>query len=322
MNPSPEGLLPEDVPPDVAHLLRRLRLRHLSCFVAAAQEEHLGRAADRLGLSQPAVTKTLNELEALAGARLLDRGRHGARLTPAGEEFLRHAVGVTEAFGAAAGALAGAGEPAAVPVRVGALPTVASVLLPDAVARLRARHPGVGVQVRSGANRGLLEALRAAELDLVIGRMAEPATMRGLSFELLYAESLAVVVHPDHPLTRRPGPVPLAAVLEHPLVVATAGTVPRHHTEALLQRQGLRLPGGCVETLEVSVARALVRRSDAVWFTPERTPQVDLDDGVLVRLDVPARGTAEPVGLLRRSVAEPAPLADDLAAILRGLAAG
>jgi DNA-binding transcriptional LysR family regulator len=116
--------------------------------------------------------------------------------------------------------------------------------------------------------------------------------------------------------------VSLAAVLEHPLVVATAGTVPRHHTEVLLQRHGLRLPTGCVETLEVAVARALVRRSDAVWFTPERTPQVDLDDGVLVRLDVPAPGTAEPVGLLRRSVAEPVPPADELAAVLRELAAG
>src|SRR5205823_3000296 len=112
-----------------------------------------------------------------------------------------------------AGALAGAGEPAAAPVRVGALPTVASVLLPDAVARLRLRHPRVGVQVRSGPNRHLLEALRAGELDLVIGRMAEPATMRGVSFELLYAESLAVVVHPEHPLTRQAGPVSLAAVL-------------------------------------------------------------------------------------------------------------
>ena len=310
----------EPVPPDVARLLRRLRLRHLACFVAVAQERHLGRAAERLQLTQPAVTKTLNELESLAGARLLDRGRHGTRLTAAGEAFLRHATGVTEALEAAAGALAGAGEPTAAPVRVGALPTVASVLLPDAVARLRGRHPGVGVQVRSGPNRRLLEALRAGELDLVIGRMAEPATMRGLSFELLYAESLAVVVHPGHPLARQAGPVSLAAVLEHPLVVATAGTVPRHHTEVLLQRHGLRLPPGCVETLEVAVARALVRRSDAVWFTPERTPQVDLDDGVLVRLDVPAPGTAEPVGLLRRSVAEAAPVADDLAAILRDLA--
>ncbi|MFD1505561.1 LysR family transcriptional regulator [Georgenia yuyongxinii] len=301
-------------------LLGRIRLRHVTCFVAVAQERNLGRAADRLGLTQPAVTKTLNELESVAAARLLDRGRHGAQLTAAGEQFLRHALGVTEAMAAAAAALAGAGEPTTATVRLGALPTVAGVLLPGAVARLHERHPGVGVQVRTGSNTVLLEALRAGELDLVLGRMAEPATMRGVSFELLYAESLALVVRPGHPLTRAGGPVSLPAVLAHPVVVATAGTVPRHHTEVLLQRHGLHLPAGCVETLEVSVARAIVRHTDAVWFTAERAPQVDLDDGLLVRLDVPTPGTAEPVGVFRRSVDEPSVVTDALLSTLRTLA--
>ncbi|WP_448070979.1 LysR substrate-binding domain-containing protein [Georgenia yuyongxinii] len=308
------------VPAAVAGLLGRIRLRHVTCFVAVAQERNLGRAADRLGLTQPAVTKTLNELESIAGARLLDRGRHGARLTAAGEQLLRHALGVTEAMEAVAAALAGAAHPTTGTVRLGALPTVAGVLLPGAVARLHERHPRVGVQVRTGANTGLLESLRAGELDLVLGRMAEPATMRGVSFELLYAEALALVVRPGHPLTRAGGPVSLPAVLDHPVVVATPGTVPRHHTEVLLQQHGLRLPPGCVETLEVALARAIVRRTDAVWFTAERAPQVDLDDGLLVRLDVPTPGTTEPVGVFRRSVDEPSAVTDALLGILRDLA--
>lgn len=285
-----------------------------------AREQHVGRAAERLHLSQPAVTKTLNELESLAGACLLDRGRHGTRLTVAGEQFLRYALGITEALEAAAGALAGVVEESAPPVRLGALPTVGSALLPDALTRLRARHPQLGVQVSTGANHVLVDALRAGELDLVLGRMAEPDTMRGISFELLYAESLAVVARPGHPLTAAPAPVSLAAVLDHPVVVATAGTVPRHHAEELLRRHGLRLPSGRTETLELIVAREIVRRSDAVWFAPERAPQADLDDGVLVRLDVATPGSAEPVGLLRRSMAEPSAARDDLAEILRELA--
>src|ERR1700734_4388050 len=78
----------------------RIRLRHLSCFVVVSQERTLARAAARLHLSQPAVSKTLAELEDLAGRRLVERGRAGTQLTPAGEGFLRYAADVTQALGA------------------------------------------------------------------------------------------------------------------------------------------------------------------------------------------------------------------------------
>src|SRR5438132_13892644 len=68
----------------------RIRLRHLTCFVVVAQERTLARAAARLHLSQPAVSKTLAELEDLAGRRLVERGRAGTALTPAGEQFLKY----------------------------------------------------------------------------------------------------------------------------------------------------------------------------------------------------------------------------------------
>ncbi|QBJ96816.1 LysR family transcriptional regulator [Rhodococcus sp. ABRD24] len=318
----PDGFVP---PPESDHLLaarllHKIRLRHLTCFVAVAQERNLGRAAERLHLTQPAVTKTLNELESLAGTRLVDRGRHGARLTPAGEQFLRHAVEVTDAMESAASALAGAGAPSA-PIRIGALPTVASVLLPTAISRLHARHPDVGVRITTGSNDVLLAAVRAGELELALGRMAEPVALQDVTFELLYTESLALIVRPNHPLATAAGPMSMPVVLEYPLVVATTGTVPRHHTEVLLQRHGLHLPAGCVETLDITVARTLTRRGDAVWFTPERVPQTDLDDGTLVRLPQPTPGTAEPVGLFRRTLTESPSATEELVAILRELAA-
>src|ERR1700735_133901 len=112
----------------------RIRLRHLSCFVVVAQERTLARAAARLHLSQPAVSKTLAELEEMAGRRLGERGRPGTQLTPAGEEFLRYAVDVTQALESAAAVLTGAAVPIAPALRVAALPTVAGGLLGEAVA--------------------------------------------------------------------------------------------------------------------------------------------------------------------------------------------
>ncbi len=180
-----------------------LRLRHLTCFVVVAQERTLARAAQRLHLSQPAVSKTLAELEALAGRRLVERGRAGAQLTQAGEQFLRYAVDVTQAMESAAGALTRSGTPPAPAAAVGALPTVACGPLAQAIARLLRRRPHAGICVRTASNPELLAALRAGEVDFAVGRMAEPAMMQGVSFELLYAESLAVVARPRHPLAGR-----------------------------------------------------------------------------------------------------------------------
>jgi pca operon transcription factor PcaQ len=297
----------------------RIRFRHISCFLAIAQEHSLGRAAERLHLSQPAVSKTLSELEALAGAQLVERGRHGARLTQAGEHFLRYAADVGRALESAGAALAGAVEPSAAMLDIGALPTVASGLLPDALTRLRALRPHAGIRLRTATNAVLLAALKAGELDFVVGRMAEPSAMQGLSFELLYGERLIMAVRPRHPLLGKAG-ISLAAVLTYPLVVAPAGTVPRLHTDAWFDAHALRVPPSSMETLSVSVARLFVRRSDAVWITPQRTARDDFDDGLLARLDLPTASAEEPVGILRRSAGAPSELAQLLLDLLRDCA--
>src|ERR1700757_667364 len=236
----------------------RIRLRHLTCFVVVAQERTLARAAARLHLSQPAVSKTLAELEDLAGRRLVERSRAGTQLTPAGEEFLRYAVDVTQALESAAAVLTGAAVSIAPTLRVAALPTVAGGLLVQAIARLRERRPHAGITVRIGDNPELLTWLKSGEMDVAVGRMAEPAMMQGVSFELLYAESLAVVTRPQHPLAvAGDKPVSPFDLVDYPLVVPGAGTAPRHDVEGFFAAHGAALPPGRTETQSVSVARAL-----------------------------------------------------------------
>jgi DNA-binding transcriptional LysR family regulator len=297
-----------------------LRLRHLTCFVVVAQEPTLARAAERLRISQPAVSKTLAELEAIAGRRLVERGRSGAQLTQAGEQFLRYAVDVTQALESAAAALTRTGAPPVPSAHVGALPTVACGPLARAIARLHLRRPHAGIAVRTASNPELLAALKAGEVDFAVGRMAEPATMQGVSFELLYAESLAIVTRPGHPLADTPSrTVSPLALLDYPLVIPGAGTAPRHLAEGFFQAHGIALPPGCTETQSVSAARALTLLGDAVWITPQHAVQLDIDSGWLCRLGIPVPGSAEPVGLLRRSGANLNELAEQLMDILREL---
>ena len=299
---------------------RNVQLRHLRCLVAVAQERNLARAADRLALSQPAVSKTLAELEALAARRLVERGRKGARLTAAGQDLLAHALRVLEAVGDAGLSIAEGGGPRGARLRLGALSSVAPAWLPQALAAFLQAQPQVQVSLATGANARLLADLRGGALDLVLGRMSDPQHMTGLSFELLQSDPLVLVTRPGHPLLALPA-LSIHAVLEFPLVVYSEGTIPRHTTESFLSAWALKLPATRrLDTLDVAVARLLVRETDAVWFTPLGAATDDLARGTLARLPLATAGTEEPVGLLLRSEGEAPVHARDFMAQLRAQA--
>ena len=304
----------------------RLRMRHIDCFIAVAAERHLGRAAASLSLSQPAMSKTLAELEQIVGERLFERGRHGAVLTHSGELFLTHAVTVRQSLDAARNAVGEQQTPQTQVLRIGALPTVAPDLLPLALTVFQRSHPAARVMIQTAANAPLLDKLKSGELDFILGRIADPQMMVGLAFELLYVEPLILVVRNGHPLVMKSAVVGvgddavrvgLTDVIRYPLVVFTQGTIPRHSTESYFQSRGLRLPENRIETLSVSVARSIASQSDGVWCTPIGAVRDDLEKGVLVRLLISTEGTEESVGLLHRSEGTLSVLAMDFMHIIR-----
>ncbi|EBZ5929250.1 LysR family transcriptional regulator [Salmonella enterica subsp. enterica serovar Weslaco] len=277
---------------------QRIRLRHLHTFVAVAQQGTLGRAAETLNLSQPALSKTLNELEQLTGTRLFERGRLGAQLTVPGEQFLTHAVKVLDALNTAGQALNRKEDASADVVRVGALPTAALGILPAAIGRFHQQQKSTSLQVATMNNTMLLAGLKSGEIDLGIGRMSDPELMDGLNYELLFLESLKLVVRPGHPLLQET--ITLSRVMEWPVVVSPKGTVPRQNAEALLQSQGCKMPAGCIETLSASLSRQLTVDYDYVWFVPSGAVKEDLRQATLVSLPVPTQSAGEPIGILTR----------------------
>ncbi|EHC79467.1 transcriptional regulator protein LysR [Salmonella enterica subsp. enterica serovar Montevideo str. S5-403] len=291
---------------------QRIRLRHLHTFVAVAQQGTLGRAAETLNLSQPALSKTLNELEQLTGTRLFERGRLGAQLTVPGEQFLTHAVKVLDALNTAGQALNRKEDASADVVRVGALPTAALGILPAAIGRFHQQQKSTSLQVATMTtmnntmllevatmnNTMLLAGLKSGEIDLGIGRMSDPELMGGLNYELLFLESLKLVVRPGHPLLQET--ITLSRVMEWPVVVSPKGTVPRQNAEALLQSQGCKMPAGCIETLSASLSRQLTVDYDYVWFVPSGAVKEDLRQATLVSLPVPTQSAGEPIGILTR----------------------
>ncbi len=286
----------------------RIKFRHLQCFLATAQLGSVQKAADRLAITQPAASKTLQELESLVGARLMERGRRGAQLTPQGEAFMRHAEASVNALREAVASVSPASQAATSRIQIGVLPTVAPWLLPRLLRLMSGRGdsasaPKVNLQLHTGPNPALLSQLRSGSLDLVIGRFAEPAHMLGLSFEHLYADPLVLAVRPGHPLqpaSKKPKPVAMAELSAYPWVLPLPGTAIRHTADSFLSKHGLAAT--CrLETLDVSVARNYTAQSDAIWFTPQGAVEDEIKVGTLVALKADMRGTEEMVGLTLRA---------------------
>ena len=278
---------------------QRIRLRHLHTFVAVAQQGTLGRAAETLNLSQPALSKTLNELEELTGVRLFERGRLGAQLTTMGEQFLTHAVRVLDALNHAGQSFneQPADQPAI--IRLGALTTAAMGMLPQILDRFHQLQPNTTIQVATLHNNVLLAGLRAGEFDIGIGRMADSEMMTGLTYELLFLESLKLVVRPEHPLLS--DNVTLSRAMQWPVVISPEGTAPRRIAQQMLDEQGCSLPPHCIETSSTSLARQLALRYDYIWFVPSGAIKEDLNHNAVCALPIHSSGPGEPVGIITRT---------------------
>jgi LysR family pca operon transcriptional activator len=136
-------------------------------------------------------------------------------------------------------------------------------------------------------------------LDLVIGRLAEPSEMQGLSFEQLYTEALLFVVRAGHPLACRKR-LDIKQLRERRLVLPDAGTRVREAADRFFIASGMGLPVRTIETIDLSFGRSYVLQSDAVWCVPLGAIENDLRQGTIVRLPIDTHITEGPVGLTRR----------------------
>ncbi|MBM3106754.1 pca operon transcription factor PcaQ [Pseudomonas sp. P66] len=269
----------------------RIKFRHLLCFLEIARQGSFAKAADAMAISQPAISKTLKELEALLQTRLFERSKQGVELTPAGVRFMRYAGPSVQALREGVSSLRGE-EHAPPQVKVGVLSTVESLLMPEVLCRLHQRHQALVVSVATGPSAHLLAQLHVGELDLVIGRMTDSPQIQGLSFEHLYSESMSLVVRPAHPLLARQ-PVERSQLGRYPLVLPLAGTTIRKHADSLFIQCAIEQPAQRLETLSPALSRRYVQSSDAVWVAPRDAVRIDLGRGELCELDL---GVQEPGG--------------------------
>ncbi len=272
-----------------------LSYRHVRCFLEIARLQSVSQAAEALAISQPAVSKTLRELEERLDTRLFERVGRRLRLTAEGALFQTHAglsLMELERGVRALRAPVHSGKR----IEIGVLPTVATDLMPRATLAFAERMPGVTLTITTGPNWLLLAQLRDGALDLVVGRLAAPAAMAGLVFEQLYIESVIAVARAGHPLLTDPA----RPLTDFPLILPPAGAIIRPAVEHYFLSIGREIPRALAETVAYAVGRGLLARSDAIWFISRGVVGEELARGALAEIELPGVPMPGPVGLTQR----------------------
>lgn len=276
---------------------RRIKFRHIQCFIEICREQSLKTAAEKLFLTQPAISKTLKELEDILGTTLLRRNRSGVMLTRQGEVFLHFAEVSLAALQQGMNGVAQLGAQGRTQLSVGALPSVAASLMPDVAREFAELAANATLRVMDGPHGYLMERLRIGDLDLVIGRLGSPETMQGVTFTQLYEERVQFIVRAGHPLLVEPE---LKRIAEWQVIYPSEGSAIRPLVERFLIAHGIGELDNRLETVSGAFGRVYTRQSDAIWIISAGVVTNEIADGHLVALPFDTSTTRGPVGLMHR----------------------
>ncbi|PVX84802.1 LysR family transcriptional regulator [Paraburkholderia unamae] len=293
-----------------------LNTRRLQLFVALARHRHMPSTANAFGISQPAVSSAMRVLESGSGVTLFHRGPRGVLLTAEGETFLLHVRRalnelrhVPDDIAALHGNIQGS-------VTVGALPLGRTLILPAAIARLSALHPGVRVVTDESAYELLVAGLRAGDVDFVLGALRENDAASGLANERLMSEDMVVLARRDHPLAKKHG-LTLNDLRDAQWILSRTHSPSRGLLEAQFRRVKLRPPMPTVETADLAVIRGLLLGTDMITSLSAQQLHYEIESGQLAVLDVPLQHTRRDIGLTLRAQGSPSPAARALIDAIR-----
>lgn len=236
--------------------------RDLKYFEVIADEGNLGRAAERLHRTQPALTKCIDRLEEDLGAKLFEKDGRGMRLTAAGEVLVRRtrqmALMVEETAREMqdyAGGLQGT-------VRLGCVPTLAEHLMPAVFQQLLHEAPGITVNLAVAMNANLMTSLRDGDLDLVLSPMQEADP--DIVWEKIAEDTMVVMASENHPVFD--APCTLASLLDYKWMLPATTVASRQWLDQTFERHGLPRPQVQIESNVLNAILPILEKTALLGF--------------------------------------------------------
>ena len=292
-----------------------MELRTLRYFAEVVEQGSLGKAALRLGISQPALTKSLHVLELELDVKLLLRSSTGVTATAFGKSIYAHAKAVgaeVEHARAEIGRLRGQDQGF---VLVGALPSIAGGILARAAALAGTRPPALAVRIVEKHNFELLPALRRGEFDFVVGLADHESVELGLRRRIILRDQLSIIARAGHPLERA-AEVTARELSAYPWVFPMVGSSHRPILEQLFRAAGVEPPLAKIECTSVQLAKTVIQQSDHIGVLPAHVMQHELGAGLLIRLPVCSETLARTIAIFYR---DRHPLSSGARALMRAV---
>jgi len=278
-----------------AVLRSHLKLRHLQFLVVLDDLRHLSRTAEYLGITQPAASKTLREIENAFGMPLFTRSTRGTSPTSFGEAVLRFARTVMIDLERVRNELTtfDGSEP---PIRIGAMGLTIPMLLPRSLLQFKESSPHTTVSIEEGFLDALLPRLRVGEFDFILGRLEPRWLTTELQTESLYNESLSVVCSPDHRLASQ-NALTWEELVSEPWIIPKAGSPARIRFDQMLIDRGLGFPADIIETTSILAVECVLRERTCLGILTNSIAQHLQSTGTLRILPINMPTVFTPVGL-------------------------
>jgi DNA-binding transcriptional LysR family regulator len=250
----------------------------LEVLYAVAECGTMGKAADRLRLSQPVISKAIADLEHTLGVRLFDRGPQGAEPTIYGRALLKRSVSIFDELRQSIGEIHFLADPTVGELRVGCGDSMLAGFLPIIINRLSDRHPRLTFRVtQAPTGAPLYRELRERNVDVILGRMTMPPTDTDLNHETLFDERQLVVTGPPSPLVRRRS-IRLAELINERWILPSSDSAGGAQAATTFRACGLEVPHAAVFSTSTQLYDALASGgrflamlpASVLWFGSKR----------------------------------------------------
>ncbi|MEZ5534869.1 MAG: LysR family transcriptional regulator [Thiolinea sp.] len=265
-----------------------IELRHLRSFIVVAEEGNIGRAATRLNISQPPLTRQIHQLEEELGVQLLIRTPHGVDLTAAGELFMEEARTICSLVRQASERTQRAGEGKLGRLDIAIFGSGILRDIPKLLLNFRKHYPDVHIALHTMRKSQQIEALRQRRINAGFNRLLP--SLPDIATELITTEQLLLAINDSHPLAQA-DTIPLMAIADIPLILFPTGVLPnfREKTLKVCKDSGFT-PKIAQEVGDAVTAIALVASGFGVAIVPESSSVLTLPHVVYKPLDNPPPG--------------------------------
>jgi DNA-binding transcriptional LysR family regulator len=275
-------------------------VRQLRVLLAVLEKGSLGRAAEWLNTSQPAVTKTIQRLEEELDVPLFERDARGMRPTQFAQCLATHARSISIGLSQAADEVKALKRGAKGTVTIASPPLIATELLPDLMIKLVKQHPGLRVRITTASD-AVSERILAGEFDFGIDLMGTTGSDSGLMEKELFNDQLVLIARKGHRLTRLVSPSP-QDLQAFEWVLPVPGNRHRRRLTQFFELAGLTPPTAAVECSTTAFIKAVVGRTDYIAIVARMAlhPDTDMADRELKVIEIDSPSMARPIGLVWR----------------------